>query len=237
MLLKPNEIHVWTVNLTLTPEQEGTLWLWLSEDEKVRAQRFHFPIHRRRFIAARATLRYILSLYLSLAPERIVFAYNEHKKPSLHTHALQFNLSHSHDMAIIGISLEHAIGIDIEKIEVDNKLDLAQRFFSLQEVAALLALPHPERTPAFYRIWSRKEALIKAVGKGLIIPLDQFSVSANDTPETIAWDNQNWFLRSLPIHHDYSAAIASQKNIDKIKFWSLINQKPKLDNESDFCEL
>lgn len=229
MHIERNEIHVWSADLVLTAEQEKNKFALLSADERERALRFHFPIHRQRFIAARSALRQILSLYLHVAAEDILFAYGEHKKPYLQIpgSTLQFNLAHSFDRAVYAFTLNHAIGVDIEKMEDDDKQDIATRFFSPEENEELMRLSKHDKIAGFYRIWSRKEALIKAVGKGLSIPLSSFSVSASDASQTVILENESWTLLSLPIHPDYQSALASNQQINKIHYWDFFMHKPK----------
>lgn len=234
MELKPHEIHVWSQSLVITPAQARVMQIVLSEDERKRAQRFHQEIHQLRFTAARFTLRHILSLYLNIAPQAIVFAYAEHNKPYLPAYPhLQFNVSHSHDIAVYAITLNHAIGIDIEKIG-DNKDDLARRFFSPDENALLKSQTDDARVISFYQIWARKEALIKAVGKGLSIPLASFSVAINNHPEIIELENEQWSLHSLHIDPAYQAAFASNQKIDRITYWHLENTEPHLIRQTSF---
>lgn len=221
MLIETNEIQIWSLSLILTPEQEKEQFVLLSKDERLRAQRFHFPIHKQKYIAARAALRQILSKYLDMPAQDIVFTYTEHKKPYLsspHPLPLQFNLSHSHDIAIIACTLDYDLGIDIEKVESVYKEDVAKRFFSPQENEALGQLEGVERIQGFYRLWARKEAVIKAIGKGLFIPLQTFSVSIQDSEETITLENENWTLIPLIIHEDYQAALATNQPIKKISY-------------------
>jgi 4'-phosphopantetheinyl transferase len=235
MQLNQHEVHVWSADLTLSPEQEKIKLTLLSKDEFERAKRFHFPIHQRRFIAARSTLREILSLYTHVAPQTIVFAYNEHHKPYLavpDNTQINFNLAHSENIAVFALMLNSAVGIDIEKIQLDDKSALAKRFFTLQENQDLMQLPDQEKIPGFYQLWSRKEVLIKAIGKGLSIPLSSFSLSVNHPHETILLEGERWSVRSLSIHPDFQAALASNQFINTISYWRFFNHKPKLDTVS-----
>jgi 4'-phosphopantetheinyl transferase len=238
MPLTQGEIHVWSAHLTATPEQEHQHLAILSAAEQARAARFHFPMHRQRFIVAHATLRLILSNYLCIPPSEIIFAYSPHHKPYLESanpRLLQFNLSHSHELAVFAFTLEHAIGIDTEKVQEASHESIALRYFSPQENRDLQQIENRRR--GFYRLWSRKEAIVKAVGKGLSIPLSSFSVSFNEGIETLELENEPWSLLSLPIHQDYETALASNQTIEKVSYWQLIDQLPKLDNVSRFCKL
>lgn len=231
MQLNANEIHVWATSLTITAAEEREKRAVLSPDECERADRFHFPIHRQRFIAARYALRQLLSFYLPTPPQDIIFAYHQHEKPyisSPNPNALQFNLAHSHDIAVYAFTLQHAVGIDIEKIQDSYDIDLAKRFFSPQENIALQQLTPEESIIAFYRLWARKEAIIKAIGKGLVLPLHSFTVSADDSIETIALEGDNWSLLPLSFESDYQAALASNQVIKKVSYWKIFDQKPQL---------
>ncbi len=216
-----NDIHVWSTELSIFFNQENELLTLLSADEYQRAMRFHFPIHRQRFIVARAILRQILSYYLKVAPQEIRFAYTEHEKPYLlspDNTSLQFNTSHSEDFAIYAFSLNHPIGIDIEKIQDDYNPAVAERFFSPKENGDLQQLPPQGRIRGFYRIWSRKEAMIKAIGKGLSM-ISTFSVSVTDCVEIVRLENDEWYLIPLAIHDDYQSALATNQDVKKVYYW------------------
>lgn len=235
MQLEENEVHIWSANLMTTAEEEAQQGLLLTPDERERSECFHFPIHKKRFTAARATLRQILSVYLSLPASDIRFAYTEHEKPHLgmtDSNSLEFNLSHSGDLAIYAFTLNHAVGIDIEKMKDTYQQTVAERYFSARENADLLSLPLEERVLGFYRVWSRKEAMIKAVGKGLHLPLASFSVSVHGHQEVIKLENEAWTLLSLPLHPSYASALACSQTIKKISYWRFFNQSPKLDKVS-----
>lgn len=239
MQIHLNEIHVWTAKLTITREKESELFLLLNEDEKNRANRFQYAVHKKRFIATRSALRQLLGVYLGIAPDKIEFGYDEYEKPFLKTAnslALQFNLSHSEDIAVYAFTLEHPIGIDIEKIQPTFSQGVAERFFSPKENEALKHLSTREQVVGFYRLWSRKEALIKAIGKGLSLPLSTFSVSIVDTHEIIALENQQWSLIPIPAQEEYQSALATTQTIKKVLCgsWNFFDQDPLLDKEYHF---
>lgn|SRR3990167_10062168 len=220
LTLKSNDVDIWAATLNIEPSQEQKYLSFLNQDEILRANRFHFSIHRQRFIAARGILRKLLGKYLNLEPQKIEFTYGPHNKPFLHfpsSMLLQFNLAHSDEMAIFAFTKHHAIGIDIEKIEDKNHDALARRFFSDAENQYLIQLPHDERIRYFYYLWSRKEALIKAVGKGLSIPLSSFSVISSNT-ERFTLENKSWHLESIAVNPHYAAAFAIEDGKDKVTY-------------------
>jgi len=236
MQIKPNEIHIWTADLETASFQENIPSM-LSEDERERAFRFQFPIHRQRFIAGRCLLRTIISLYTQVPPPQIIFSYEDKKKPSLKfpsPSSLQFNVSHSGQMAVYAFTLNHAIGVDIEKVQTDYHQGVAHRFFSPQENHALLQAPLHKRPTLFYRIWARKEAIVKAIGKGLSMHLPSFSVSVNNDFEVVMIDNGNWFLLPLTMHQAYQSAVATNQRVKKVSYWKFIDQIPALDKVEDF---
>src|SRR3990167_385319 len=232
MELLPSEIHVWSTDLNISDEEEQQKLALLAPDECERAARFRFPNHRQRYIAARATLRQLLGMYLNCLPESLSFIYTEHQKPFLTSpdyQALQFNLAHSDAIAIYAFNLNHAIGIDIEKVQGTFNQSVAERYFSEKENQALNTLSNEEKLLGFYRIWSRKEAIVKAVGKGFSIPLASFSVSATDELESITLENKNWSLLPLTLHPHYQSALACNRMIETVKFWRFFNQEIALE--------
>lgn len=237
MQLKPNEIHVWSTSLSITAEEEQYQFAVLSADEQIRAERFYRPLHKKRFIAARFMLRKILSLYLQAQPTEIQFKYGEQKKPALlfpaHTE-IEFNVAHSDNLAVYAINRNYSIGIDIEKINDEYDTNIPQRFFSEQENKELELLSELEHKHAFYRIWARKEALLKATGHGLAIPLKTFSVSSLDKKETLSLDEKSWSLVSLHIDDGYQAALACEQTIKTVSHWRFFDHQAKLTNVSEF---
>jgi len=226
MLLEPYTIHVWTASLTLTEEQATKILPILSTDERKRAARFQFPEHRLRYIATHFHLRQILGMYTHSSPETLAFGYTEHKKPFLtnpKNTQLHFNLSHSGEKAIYAFGLAHPLGIDIETVRNKCNFDVADRFFSDSERENLSILSDDEKRLAFYRIWARKEAMIKATGKGLTQSLSAFSVSLEDVTETIILDNQDWRLCSIAVGDAYQAALACHPSMKSIMVYERDN--------------
>jgi 4'-phosphopantetheinyl transferase len=203
----------------------------LDDEERRRAARFVAPLHQRRFIAAHVMLREVLARFLQAAPDAVTFTFNLNKKPSLSgsfANQLQFNLSHSEDFAVLAIVRSGDIGIDIEHITADNKLDIAERFFSTNEIATLSAMPQTLQSAAFFQIWARKEAIIKAIGKGLEQSLSSFSVSINHEMEEVTVDQRKWLLYPLELHPDFAAAAVSSAPFSKVFIWDCSENAPIL---------
>lgn len=218
-VLHSHEVHLWHLSTTLTESEEKALLLLLNEEEVHRADRFRFPIHRQRFIAARANLRKILSAYLQCDPKTIQFSYSARGKPYLPESTLQFNVSHSEDMAVYALTPDYPIGVDIELTKTVYDDAVAARFFSAAEYASLCALPEAERVLCFYRIWSRKEAMIKVTGEGLAFALSHFSVPVEKTDNamTVSFNNEaGWTLQSFTAHPGYQSAYATAQTVEKV---------------------
>lgn len=203
--MSPGGVRVVHVSLDVKEPRLRELRAWLSEAERARAERFVFELHRRRFVAARGMLREALAAELRVEPAAVGFEYGPRGKPRL-LHSgdpeLGFNVSHAQDRAVFAIARGLELGVDIEAVRdgIDHAA-IARRFFSASERAVLLALPESQRAPAFFRIWTRKEAYIKLLGGGLAIPLDSFDVTL-DTHEPVE-------LRSLDAPPGFVAALAT----------------------------
>ncbi len=174
------EVHIWVVNLRGSDKHLSLCAAAVSELELERAERFRFPRLRRRFLLAHGCLRALLARYLNIPGTMVQFGYQTRGKPFVRAPAteLRFNQSDSGDLAAFAFTLGCELGVDIEAVRhVPNMEDIAARFFSRPEVVDLFSLPPADRRQAFYSAWTRKEAYIKAVGDGLQIPLDTFSVT------------------------------------------------------------
>jgi 4'-phosphopantetheinyl transferase len=182
-----DEVHVWTASRDAGDEAIEAFRGLLNEDERRRADRFAFAHDRTRFAVSRGLLRVILGQYLDRAPESLGFVVNAHGKPGLDTRSnvdppIRFNLAHSGPWVIYALTLGREIGVDIERIRPEfGGFAIAERFFAPGEVAVLRDLPEESRSLAFFHGWTRKESYIKAKGKGLALPLDEFEVAIDPT--------------------------------------------------------
>lgn len=231
LALTDDSIHVWRTSLDLSPAHLQRLQQTLAPDEANRAARFHFERDRRHFIVARGVLRDILSRYLGTEPGQLRFSYTEYGKPALlgapGRETLNFNVSHSHGMALYAVTRGREIGVDIEHIREDFECEqIAERFFSSQENEVLRALPAEVKHVAFFNCWTRKEAYIKAIGEGLSHPLDQFDVSlAPDEPAALLNTRGNpqearrWTIQALFPSSGYVAALAAEGSGWQIRCW------------------
>src|SRR5262245_41027985 len=203
------DVHVWCLALDLPADQVAQLHASLSSDEVERAGRYHFELHRHRFIACRGQVRRILAGYLDARPADLRFRYGSRGKPALESlwsdSAIRFNVSNSADLALLALAIDRELGVDVEHVREPRDFDsLAAQFFAASEVTQLRSLPHEQRLEGFFRCWTRKEAVLKAVGTGLAFPLDKVVVTIpRDEPaRVVAYDDDpsassQWWLANL----------------------------------------
>ncbi len=207
-----DQVVVWSWSFEQEPLSFEAAEVLLSDDEKARGLRFVTAALRHRFVAGRARLRSLLGGHVGRDPRGLVFAENAFGKPRLADHpSTHFSLSHSGDLAVLAVSDQREIGIDIERVRPLEHLDLARRYFHPGEVAAIEAVTAPDaQLLAFFRVWTLKEAVVKAIGKGLSIPLDTFEVSSATSPPTMVvapeGAPQSWWLHQTT--GDYCFALA-----------------------------
>lgn len=225
-------MHIWMVELSeagvgLTsppdPVRLDECVALLDAEERARMDRYRFEIHRHRFALRHAALRTILSDYLRCEARDVVFEYSSHGKPELAQsadiagQALRFNLSDSEDLALIGVTMNAALGVDVERIRTVAERDaIAQSHFSAREREQYADTPSELRDRAFFNCWTRKEAWLKARGEGLIGDLGAFDVSLGVTArlEGVRGDDdatRRWRLYSRSIPPDFVAAVAVER--------------------------
>ena len=205
----PGEVHVWTADLGGLEGEEGSV---LSDAEQARAGRFVDAVVRRRFVLAHGMLRRLLGGYLGLDPARIEFTAGPQGKPVLAGDAarqgLRFNLSHSGDAAVVAIACGREVGIDVERPRpVANVAAISRRFFTADEHATLMRLPAAARERAFLACWTRKEAVMKAHGKGMAL-LGEIDTAV--APVTVA--GRTYTVSGLADLGDYVGAVAIEGN-------------------------
>ena len=218
--LRADDVHVWLASIKPGKEQYRIFTQTLSKEEMERAGRFRFEEDRLHFIATRGILRTLLSGYLNMDAGQVSLAYGPYGKPELSAGTssipVRFNLAHSHCLALFAFVLNCDIGVDIEFMRRDIAMDdIAERFFSPNENAALDRLPSNLKRKGFFTCWARKEALLKANGKGISFGLERVEVSVHpELPASvlrIAGSEQDaslWSLHDLPAAQDYTAAFA-----------------------------
>jgi 4'-phosphopantetheinyl transferase len=227
-LLASGEIHIWYASLDRPVYRFQEL---LSQDERDRARRFIFEQDRNHYIVSRGILRMLLGRYLGIKPDQVHFNYGSNAKPILAgTYdgiEINFNLSHSEEMAVYAFNSDHEIGIDIEKIrDIPDMEQIFERFFSPRENEVFHILSEGKRKEAFFNCWTRKEAFIKATGDGLSRPLNGFDVSMvpGEPARLLAIEGYSeevsqWFLQDMKGIPEYAAALAIKSTCHNIRSW------------------
>ena len=222
-------VHVWTIPLTGDSAWVERCSEFLEESESGRAGRFHFQKDRDQFVIARASMRLILARYLNESPDQIEFCYGPNGKPELKFASFEprthFNLSHSHEIAILAVAQGRQVGVDVEKIapySVDH-LSIAEQFFTLAETDLIRSTSAEMRAEVFYRLWTRKEAFLKGRGDGLSASLNHFEISLeeagirfSDLPQS---EDTSWSVHEFRPCPGYVAAIASEGSPPSFSFF------------------
>jgi 4'-phosphopantetheinyl transferase len=219
--------RLWWVSLAVSPEAAAELRALLTEDERRRADGYPHAARGRRFAHGRAALRLLLGAAVSRDPRALRFSSNADGKPSLLEPLAssggappEFNLSHAHDFALIAVSAEGPLGVDLSAVDRTLPVDkVAPRFFSAVERAALDSAPtHDARCDRFARLWVRKEAWLKGVGTGISERMRQTDFSAGidrpvgDPATALPIEVEGWEVRDVAgVPDGYRAAVATRR--------------------------
>jgi len=229
--LSAGELHLWLVRTDLPEAIQNQAYATLGVDEQARADRFRVKHARQQHIIAHAALRRLLADYQHCLANDLRFVEGERGKPVLdtsdHPDPLHFNLSHSGEYALLGLSRDHPLGVDIEqKNEIRDAPGLIRRFFASAEARDLEGLTGNARLDRFYRLWTCKEALLKAEGVGIAGGLDGFAIDLEQalpvstrwhkTKDTHVWCNPDWVLKELTVPDGYAGAVACDGSVKQI---------------------
>ena len=225
LTLGPYDVDVWMATVDTHPTLLRRLQDTLSPDERDRASRFRLETHRARYIFARGVLRQTLAEYVAVEPQHLRFQSNQFGKPSLLASSdakiVSFNVSHSEGLLLVAITLDRLVGVDVEWIRPIVEVDAIVRdCFGTGERALMAAASSSDKERVFHVCWTRKEAYIKALGKGLSIPLNSFDISAGDDPACAAVSNSamaEWEVIDLPLPAGYVGALVVQKGIRRLR--------------------
>lgn len=230
-------VAVWNVWIGGEPDDQRARAV-LSGDELARSSRFVFDRHRNRYLARRLALRELLGRYLDRAPSDVRFAYGSHGKPELPGEALRFSVAHSGDLAVVGLTEQDRLGVDVERIrELQDVDSLAPRVFSKAELQVFHALADPSRSQAFFNCWTRKEAFVKAVGDGLSHPLDEFTVTLRPGEGARLLEVEGsprraaaWSLFALSPMDGWVGAVAVERSAAALEHAGWLGQPPPTDH-------
>lgn len=208
-------VHVYV--RTLQPAAEEC-WLHLSEGERQRAARFRLPRVREQFVQTRGVLRTLLGAYLDTEPGGVPIVYGDNGKPHLPAACgLHFNVSHTEGLAVFAFC-QQRVGVDVERQRpFRDALGLVQRFFSPRECALFENLAEGERPDAFFRAWTRKEAVLKAIGRGVqVLDCCDVTFHKDEPPQVLRLDDderasEQWSLFAWEPAHGYIGALAVER--------------------------
>ncbi len=215
--VEPGTIDVWRIGLDVDAATRGQLRSRLSADEQIRADRFRYDQHRDRFIVARASLRQLLGQYQDQDPADIQFDYGRYGKPGMA--GLEFNLSHSADLALLAVSRDRPVGIDLEWLKpVDDLEKLTARFFTAGEHQRIIQVPAADRPLAFFRTWTAKEAYLKATGEG-IGQLKSLEVWVQPRQPLYFVHPLDWSVQELTPDRGFVGAVVAPGMDWQARFW------------------
>lgn len=205
---------VWSIALDDADARDAERLAWLDAEERARASRFRTPQLADRWRVAHVALRGILAAAVGRAPAALRFARDANGKPTLRdAPGLAFNLSHADGVALVAVSTAETVGVDVEALRpVPEMAGVAASHFAREEQDALWAADEAQRLPTFYRIWTRKEAYVKATGVGIGPALARFAVTASPEPPRLLYaadtpDLAAWSLHALDAPAGYCAAL------------------------------
>jgi len=233
------DIHCTFCERLTDPALLGRYRQILTEEERGREARFYFEQDRHRYLITRALLRTTLSRYADIPPERWKFVTNTYGRPYISNKSvtnLTFNLSHTRKLVVLAVARGCELGVDTEDtLTRTPPLEIADRFFASEEVTSLRALPPEQRMRRFFQYWTLKESYIKARGRGLSLPLDEFAfhfpgerqvsltlqAKLQDAAEN--WRLWQWWVQRAPTSDDGAAppqqhmlALCAQRVSDEV---------------------
>ena len=239
-----NKAHVLITEIDKYVQNIPRFWNCLSAKEQEQAKKYCTSLLRDRYIISHGILRYILSYYAKELPQNLEFTHNKYGKPFLKKTNIQFNMSHSHNIVCYAIAFNYKVGIDIEyHNDVLNVMELLELVFTPQEVRLFNTFACETKMKTFYSHWTKKESLVKAIGKGLAYPIntiETLNLLSEDKMSVISTDSGTKeslysyeFGRKIP--PSYSGTIATDHKINKIVYVEATNQQGIFDTVRFEC--
>lgn len=232
------KIFVYIVRFNNYQRNFCEFWDYLSDKEKNQARKYYNIQLSSKYVISHGILRCILSYYTKLSPIDIKFAYNQYGKPFLKNCNIKFNMSHSHDIVSYVVALNYKVGIDIElhndRVEIQ---ELCNMVFTPTENKFFTAINDNNlKLKFFYNLWTKKEALVKASGQGLLYPINTIESLTLSSGNSITLNNSYnkrekiWHCFPLTVARNYSGAVAVENEINQIIYLEMSNQKNVFDN-------
>lgn len=231
----PDKAFVCITDMNKFANNLSAFWECLSDNEQKQANKYCTKILTDRYIISHALLRYILGYYTKQSPQEIKYATNKYGKPFLQDSNIKFNMSHSKSIVSYIIAYDNNVGIDIEFN--DNNLDvmeLSKLVLTTKEHILLESLKYDKQRKIFYNLWTKKEALVKAIGEGLSYPINTIETLSTVSGDKITLTSisnsasQELYTYTLETELNYSAAIATESQINEIVYIKIHDQHQRL---------
>lgn len=230
--LSAQAIHVWKIHLSDFLHHSNDLSSFLSEEERETAREKATVRETERFISIHALKRFILSIYTGVEPSTLCFERAENGKPVLSSRyglGLAFNLSHAAEAAVLAVRRAGALGIDIEKIRTNIRVEEVVSYaFTGREREFFASLPGKDVVPRFFRLWCRKEAVIKTLGGAVAYDMDRITVPFDGSAESwipiVIQDKHRetlLFLKDIHCFNGFLSSVCTDSSENQVQFWEL----------------
>lgn len=230
--LNPGELHIWVCdNRMWIPEGKECLLALLNQEELKRLNRYKISAKQDQFLCSRGLLKHVLSSYIAAEPSEIILSTYPSGKPYIPDQAINFNISHSGCLLVMGFGYYENIGVDVqEEYSISNLEIILDRYFSPNEQAYLSSLASDIRQSGFFSIWSAKEAYLKALGEGFQISPRSFStLPAGGSSQTYLLSDQEypelhrrWTIRDLPLQSGFKGAVAVKGQLNETAMFTIV---------------
>lgn len=203
-----NNVLIYVMDMNYFSDSIALLWQHLDYDEQEKAIRYYKPIDKERYIISRGVLRYLLGFFMKSTPKTIMFAYNKFGKPFVKNHSIQFNLSHSKNLIIYAFNSKQSVGVDLEfcckKIDSYSLSNILMTEKELHRFKRLNSIQ--DKVHLFYKLWTKKESIVKFMGHGLHYPINRIETSELNT-DNIILNNRELYCHSFTINSNFLGAI------------------------------
>lgn len=226
--INPDVIDLWHGELSLDSGAYDNFWSVLDIPEKARAEKMTNHAQQQRYVETHGRLKYLLALYVNEAPEKIRLNKTPHGKPYLADKPeIVFNLSHSGNMMVIGVSNHCNLGVDIEVCQPRSNFSaLVKKCFADEETSYWNKLPEAQKIVEFYRFWTRKEAFVKAIGRGIPLGLNSCVINPEKPTAFLRIPAEcgpvsDWRLQNMDLSKNSCCAVVTDKAFSSIRLIDL----------------
>ena len=223
-----HNVDLWHGELVDTQTCSESFLSCLDTNELARAESYSKPLLKWRYIEARGRLKFLLADYLDISPNHVQIAQTEHGKPYLPNHPqLVFNISHTANQLVIAVAKHCQLGVDIERIQARSTLAaLVKKCFSTSEAAYWQNLPESEKAWVFYQFWTKKEAFVKATGRGIALGLQQCEVNTPEAERFVAVPEScgtaaQWWLATLTVDELFCVSVVTDTGMAELNYRAL----------------